>query len=162
MGPTALLPLRRKLCCGFLSPLKIRHTQLGLNPRILGPMASILPLNHRGWPISNYCRAMMVSRYAQGRINNHINQMSLLLHFMRYILQLLTISATVFNAQLCLFQARVYCLLNHFRVFLYVSSIHNLVQEFLLCVLWSHRSSLSSDPLNWNKGGLVCWSWWPS
>jgi hypothetical protein len=25
MGPTALLPVRRKVCCGFLSPLKIHR-----------------------------------------------------------------------------------------------------------------------------------------
>jgi len=38
MGPLALLPLRRKACCGFLS------LRPGLNPRTLGPMASTLTI----------------------------------------------------------------------------------------------------------------------
>jgi hypothetical protein len=42
MGPTALLPLRRKWCSGFLSPLKIQRPRSGLNPRTLGPVASTL------------------------------------------------------------------------------------------------------------------------
>jgi hypothetical protein len=50
MGPMALLPLRRKLCYGFLSPLKIHHPLPGLNPRTLGPVPSTLPLDHRGRP----------------------------------------------------------------------------------------------------------------
>jgi hypothetical protein len=40
MGPTALLPLRRKLCFGFLSPLKIHRPRSGSNPRTLGPVQS--------------------------------------------------------------------------------------------------------------------------
>jgi hypothetical protein len=36
MGPTALLPLRRKWCSGFLSPWS------GSNPRTLGPVARTL------------------------------------------------------------------------------------------------------------------------
>jgi hypothetical protein len=40
MEPTALLPLRRKLCYGFLSPLKIHWPRPGLNPQTLGPVAS--------------------------------------------------------------------------------------------------------------------------
>jgi hypothetical protein len=43
-GLTALLPLRRKACCGFLSPLKIHRPWSGLNPRTLGPVAS-MPTN---------------------------------------------------------------------------------------------------------------------
>jgi hypothetical protein len=42
MGPTALLTLRRKACCGFLSPLKIHLPRQGLSPRTLGPMANML------------------------------------------------------------------------------------------------------------------------
>jgi hypothetical protein len=41
-GPTALLPLWRKSCYRFLLPLKIHGPQLGLNPWILGPIASML------------------------------------------------------------------------------------------------------------------------
>jgi hypothetical protein len=40
--------LRRKSCCGFLSLLIIHRPRPGLNPRTLGPMASTLPLDHRG------------------------------------------------------------------------------------------------------------------
>jgi hypothetical protein len=40
MGPTALLPLRRKSCYVFLSPLKIHRSRLGLNPRTLGKHSS--------------------------------------------------------------------------------------------------------------------------
>jgi hypothetical protein len=42
MGQTALLPLRRTLCSGFLSPLKIHRPRSGSNPRTLGPVASTL------------------------------------------------------------------------------------------------------------------------
>jgi hypothetical protein len=37
MGPTALLPLRRKSCYWFLSPLKIHSPRPSLNPRNLRP-----------------------------------------------------------------------------------------------------------------------------
>ena len=47
MGPTALLPLRRKACWGFSSPLKIRRLRPGLNPRTWVLKASTLPLDHR-------------------------------------------------------------------------------------------------------------------
>jgi len=47
MGPTALLPLRRKACWGFSSPLKIRRLRPVLNPRTWVPKASTLPLDHR-------------------------------------------------------------------------------------------------------------------
>jgi hypothetical protein len=47
MGPTALLPLRRKACWGFFSPLKIRRLHTGLNPRTWVLKASTLPLDHR-------------------------------------------------------------------------------------------------------------------
>ena len=40
MGPTALLPLRRKACWGFFCPEKIRRLRLGLNPRTWVPKAS--------------------------------------------------------------------------------------------------------------------------
>jgi hypothetical protein len=39
---TALLPLWRKWCSGFLSPLKIHRPRSGSNPRTLGPVASTL------------------------------------------------------------------------------------------------------------------------
>jgi hypothetical protein len=42
MGLTALLPLQKKSCYRFLLPLKIHPPWLHLNPRILGPMASML------------------------------------------------------------------------------------------------------------------------
>jgi hypothetical protein len=42
MGTPALLPVRRKVCCGFLSPLKNPSPRPGLNPRPLGPVASTL------------------------------------------------------------------------------------------------------------------------
>jgi hypothetical protein len=38
----ALLPLRRKSCCRFLSPLKVLRPRPGLNPRTLCPMASTI------------------------------------------------------------------------------------------------------------------------
>jgi hypothetical protein len=47
MGQTALLPLRRKACWGFFSPLKIRRLRPGLNPRTWVLKASTLPLDHR-------------------------------------------------------------------------------------------------------------------
>ena len=47
MGPTALLPLRRKACWGFFRPLKIRWLRPGLNPRTWVLKASTLLLDHR-------------------------------------------------------------------------------------------------------------------
>ena len=44
MGPTALLPLRRKACWGFFSPLKIRRLRPGLNPRTWVLKASTVPI----------------------------------------------------------------------------------------------------------------------
>jgi hypothetical protein len=40
MRPTALLPLQRKSCYGFLWPLKMNCP--GLNPRTLSPLASTI------------------------------------------------------------------------------------------------------------------------
>jgi hypothetical protein len=40
MESTTSLPLRRKLCCGFLSTLKIHRPRPGLNPRAVGRMAN--------------------------------------------------------------------------------------------------------------------------
>jgi hypothetical protein len=48
MRPTALLPLLRKSCYGFLSLLKIHLPRPDLNPRTLGPVANTLQLDHRG------------------------------------------------------------------------------------------------------------------
>ena len=46
MGLTALLPLRRKACWGFFSPLKIGRLRPGLNPRTWVLKVSTLPLDH--------------------------------------------------------------------------------------------------------------------
>ena len=62
MGPTALLPLRKKACWGFFSPRKIRRLRPGLNPRTWVPKASTLPLDHR----SSFIKACVT----QGRANN--------------------------------------------------------------------------------------------
>jgi hypothetical protein len=42
LGQTALLPLRRKSCYGYLSSLKIHRPRPGMNPRNLGPMTSTI------------------------------------------------------------------------------------------------------------------------
>src|SRR5215510_3528669 len=42
MGPTALLPSRRKACVGFFSPEKIRRLRPSLNPRSWVPEGSTL------------------------------------------------------------------------------------------------------------------------
>ena len=47
MGQTALLSFRRKECCGFFSPWKIRRLRPGLKPRNWVPKASTLLLDHR-------------------------------------------------------------------------------------------------------------------
>ena len=47
MGPTALLPLRRKACWGCFFALNIRRLRPGLNPRTWVLKASTLPLDHR-------------------------------------------------------------------------------------------------------------------
>jgi hypothetical protein len=55
MGPTALLPLQRKSCYGFFSPLRIHRPRPGLSPRTLDPVASTLPLDHRGRMLTKLC-----------------------------------------------------------------------------------------------------------
>jgi len=47
MGPTALLPLRRKACWGFFFVLKIRRLRPGLKPRTWVLKASTLHLDYR-------------------------------------------------------------------------------------------------------------------
>jgi hypothetical protein len=47
MGSTALLPLRRKSCCGLLSSLKVHRPRPGLNPRTLDTMESTLTMTTR-------------------------------------------------------------------------------------------------------------------
>ena len=47
MGPTALLPLRRKACWGFFFALKIRRLRPGANSRTCVPKAGTLPLDHQ-------------------------------------------------------------------------------------------------------------------
>jgi hypothetical protein len=44
MRSTALLPVRRKSCYRFLSPVKIYRSRPGFNPRTLGPMASTITI----------------------------------------------------------------------------------------------------------------------
>jgi hypothetical protein len=41
-GTDGFTSLRRKSCCGFLSPLKIHRPRPSLNPRTLGPMTSTI------------------------------------------------------------------------------------------------------------------------
>jgi hypothetical protein len=52
MRIAALLPLRRKLCYGFLSPLKIHRSQPGLNPPTLGPIATTITIRPPGKSLS--------------------------------------------------------------------------------------------------------------
>jgi hypothetical protein len=44
MGPTTLLPLLRKACCGYYSPLQMHRLRPFLNVRTLVPMASTLTI----------------------------------------------------------------------------------------------------------------------
>jgi hypothetical protein len=53
-GADGFIPLRRKACCGFLSPLKMHRRRPSLNPRTLGPMASTLTTYYRGRPLLTY------------------------------------------------------------------------------------------------------------
>jgi hypothetical protein len=75
MGPTALLPLWRKSCYGFLSPLKIHCPRPGLNPQTLGAVASTLPLDHREQYIN------MVQIYQQVQTDNDNAHQSYLAYF---------------------------------------------------------------------------------
>jgi hypothetical protein len=45
VGPTALLPFRRKACWGVFRPYKIRRLRPGLNPRTWVPEAKISDVN---------------------------------------------------------------------------------------------------------------------
>ena len=54
MGPTALLPLRRKACWGFFRPEKSWWLRLGLNPRTWVFKGSTLPLDHRSHFLCSY------------------------------------------------------------------------------------------------------------
>jgi len=53
MGPTALLPLRRKACWGIFA-LKIRRLRPGLNPQTWVLKASTLPLDHQSIQLLRY------------------------------------------------------------------------------------------------------------
>jgi hypothetical protein len=58
MGPPDLLPLQRKSCCEFVSPLEIHRP--GLNPQTLGPIASTLTTipprtTYKGLEIGHEC-----------------------------------------------------------------------------------------------------------
>jgi hypothetical protein len=68
MGKTALL-LRRKPCYRYLSPLKVQRPQPGLNPRILGPTASTLPLYHQG-------RLIKAKNHVFYRLISYVNRVS--------------------------------------------------------------------------------------
>jgi hypothetical protein len=57
MEPTALLPLRRKSCCGSWSPLKIYRHRPDLNPRTLGPIPGTLTIT----PPRTTCTLLHVS-----------------------------------------------------------------------------------------------------
>jgi hypothetical protein len=62
MGPTALLPLRRKWCSGFLSPFIAPRS--GSNPRTLGPVASTLTTSPSRATFSN-C-VVLKSQWSRG------------------------------------------------------------------------------------------------
>ena len=63
MGPTALIPLRRKACWGFFSPLKIRRLRPGLNPRTWVLKDNTLPLDHRSRRKIYFCVAVAKLQY---------------------------------------------------------------------------------------------------
>ena len=69
MGPTALLPLRRKACWGFFSPLKIRRLQPGLNPWTWVLKASTLTPR----PPKPLC-VVLLSRAAEHFLHSHTNR----------------------------------------------------------------------------------------
>jgi hypothetical protein len=58
MGPQALLPIRRKLCWGFVLPLKINRLGWALNPQPLVPLTSTLtttpPRRHSSMVVSSW------------------------------------------------------------------------------------------------------------
>jgi hypothetical protein len=49
LGPLALLPTRRKVCCKFLSSLKVLHLSRVLKPSPLSPVASTLTTTPPRW-----------------------------------------------------------------------------------------------------------------
>jgi hypothetical protein len=47
-------PSERKVCCGFLSPLKIHRLGRVLNPQPLGPVAITLTTTSPRWPVNHF------------------------------------------------------------------------------------------------------------
>jgi len=70
MGPTALLPLRRKACWGFFA-LKIRWLWPGLNPRTWVLKASTLPFDHRNRLHCTYTSD--IKRVLKEKLGRHSN-----------------------------------------------------------------------------------------
>jgi len=70
MGLTALLPLWRKACWGFFSPLKIRRLWPGLNPRTWVLKASTLSLDHRSMPKKAYINQQSTVQFAPAPSDN--------------------------------------------------------------------------------------------
>jgi hypothetical protein len=102
-------------------------------------------------PISNCCGAMAISMHTEWKLNNCINKMNLLLHFMRYILYLFKMSAWF---SLCSLSCSTQdCLLNHFRVFLYVSSsiISQCASSCLLITVKLQSSGIQLSSINIGK-----------
>jgi hypothetical protein len=59
MRSTALRPLPRKACSGFLSSLKFHHVWPGLNPRTLGRMTNTLTTRPQWTTVTSFCRALI-------------------------------------------------------------------------------------------------------
>ena len=59
MGPTALLPFRRKACWGFFRPEKSLRLQRDLNPRTWVLKGSTLPVDHRSRLSDSYCQSFL-------------------------------------------------------------------------------------------------------
>jgi hypothetical protein len=58
MGPSGLLPIRSKVCCGFLSPVEIYHLSRVRTRNLWGPVASTLTTTP---PRRHYTRTPSIS-----------------------------------------------------------------------------------------------------
>jgi len=75
MGPTALLPLRRKACWGFFRPEKSWRLRLGLNPRTWVLKGSTLPLDHRSrlWSVFSIIQCQNGRNYKHADYTLHVH-----------------------------------------------------------------------------------------
>jgi len=87
MGPTALLPFRRKACWGFFRPEKSRRLRPGLNPRTWVLKGSTLSLDHRSLFMTCHWNKLHIFVYKIQYVNSiNIQQFAEWCYLLRFMI----------------------------------------------------------------------------